>query len=203
MTPGGRRVRGPVVGLFGGSFDPVHRGHLEIARRARDQAGCEEVWFVPAGRAVHKPEGAHAGAEARVEMIERALRGSHGLRVERIEVDAGRPCRSIETVRALAARWPGTRWRLILGEDSWDALDSWVQPEELLTLAPPVVQARPGARGAGPALAARHPPFWLRGEPVDASSTDIRAALARGEAPEELPPEVLDYVRRHALYREA
>lgn len=199
---GVRRVGGPVIGVFGGSFDPVHRGHLLLAERARDQVPCDEIWFVPTAIAPHKPAGAHASPRHRLEMLARAVEGRRGLKIEAIEVEAGVRRRTIETLRILAARHSTVQWHLILGEDSWAAIDSWVEPEALLDLAPAVVQARPGGSRGEPEIARRHAAHWLTGDPIDIASTDLRAALARGEDPVGLPPAVLDYVRAHGLYRE-
>lgn len=191
---------GPVIGFLGGSFDPVHRGHLMLAERARDQVPCDEIWFVPAAIAPHKLQGPHATASDRLEMLRRALEGRRGMRIEPLELEGGVPRRTIETLRVLAARHPDLRWRLILGEDSWRDFDAWVEPEALLRIAPPVVQARPGGDGREPELARSHAAQWLAGEPLDVASTDLREALARGEAPTSLPPAVLDYVRARGLY---
>lgn len=195
-----RPVVGPVIGILGGSFDPVHRGHLLLAERARDQVPCDEIWFVPAAVAPHKPGGAHASAAHRLAMLARALEGRRGLKIESIEVEAGVERRTIETLRMLAARHPHVRWRLVLGEDSWVAFDTWVEPDALLRIAPPVVQARPGGHREEPEIAKHHAAFWLTGDPLDLASTQVRAALTRGETPVGLPPAVLDYVRAQGLY---
>lgn len=190
-----------VIGLYGGSFDPVHRGHVEIARRARDQVPCDAVWFVPAARTPFKPTGAHADAEARVDLLERALAGEDRLAVSCVELDhPGR--RSVATVRALAAAFPDVTWRWIMGEDSFDDLPRWADPEAFVQLAPPVVQPRPGSAGARPDRFLGMPVTWLEGEPMNISSTAIREALARGERPEELHPRVLERIEARALYRE-
>ena len=192
---------GPIIGILGGSFDPVHRGHLLLAERARDQVPCDEVWLVPAAIAPHKPDGAQASPADRLAMLARAVEGRRGLRIETLELDAGVPRRTIETLRLLAARHPHLRWRLVLGADSWSGFDAWVQPEALLDLAPAVVQARPGIAAEEPAVATDHPAHWLTGDPLDVSSTEVRAALARGESPASIPIAVLDYIRARGLYR--
>lgn len=192
---------GPLIGLLGGSFDPVHLGHLVMAERARDQVPCDEIWFVPAAIAPHKPQGAHASAQDRLHMLERALAGRRDLRIESTELEAGTPRRTVQTLRLLAARHPHVRWCLVIGEDTWAEIDTWVEPEAILRLAPAVVQARPGPRRPEPALARAYPALWLEGDPVDVASTGVREALARGETPARLPPAVLDYIRTHGLYR--
>lgn len=190
-----------VVGVYGGSFDPVHRAHVEIACRARDQVPCDEVWFVPAAVAVQKPGGPVASARDRVDMLEAAIAGEPGLAVS--DVDLGHPGRrSVETVRELGRRHPGVHWRWIMGQDSFDALGSWYRPGELARLAPFVVQPRPGATGAHPPAYAGEPVVWLEGPEIDVASTDLREALRRGERPEAIPPAVLGIIERRGLYRQ-
>lgn len=190
------------MAIFGGSFDPVHAAHLEIARRARAQLPCDEVWFLPAARAVHKPQGAAVSAGHRRAMLALALEGERDLTICDLELEHGAPRRSLESVTELADRWPDQRWYFLMGEDSFRALETWYQPEQLLRLAPPVVAPRPGSRGEQPATWRDIPVCWLAGEAIDLDSTALREALGRGENPEGLDPRVLGYIREHGLYRE-
>mgnify|MGYP006301719589 FL=1 len=184
---------GPVIGVYGGSFDPVHRGHLTIARRALAQVPCDEVWFVPAARSPFKPAGAQAAARDRVDLLEAALADEERMRVCTVELDhPGR--RSVDTVRSLREDRPEAHWRWIMGEDAFDDLPHWAEPEIFVALAPPVVQPRPGIVGERPATFAGAPVTWLEGEEIDVSSTAIRERLARGERPDDLHPRVLDLI---------
>ena len=90
----------PSVAIFGGSFDPVHDAHLDVARRARDQIPCDEVWFLPAARAVHKPSGAFAPAADRRAMLELALEGESSLMICDLELEHGAPRRSLDSLSA-------------------------------------------------------------------------------------------------------
>jgi nicotinate-nucleotide adenylyltransferase len=191
-----------VVAVFGGSFDPVHAAHLEVARRALAQVPCDEVWFLPAARAVHKPEGAHAHATHRRAMLELALDGSGSLEICSLELDHGTPRRSLDSLTELASRWPEHRWFFLIGEDSFRDLDTWYRPEELFSIAPPVVAPRPGSGGDRPGEWRGVPVRWLEGEEIDLDSTALREALARDEKPGGLDPRVLGYIREHGLYRE-
>jgi len=188
--------------ILGGSFDPVHEAHIEIARRALRQVPCDEVWFLPAARAVHKPDGAHAGIADRRAMLDLAIEGEKGLAICDLEIGHGVARRSLESMTELAARWPDRRWFFLLGEDSFRALDTWYRPEELLRIAAPVVAPRPGSGGERPAewrgIAVR----WLGGDGIDLDSTAIRRALAAGDRPGGLDPRVLRYIDEHGLYRE-
>ncbi len=188
------------MGLLGGSFDPVHEGHLELARRARAQAGCDEVWWIPAAAPRHKPAGPIASAEHRKRMLELALVGEEGMRIEDYELQRAAGQASVDTVRALVARHPGHRFHWLLGEDSFDSLDDWVEPETLLRLAPPVVLPRPGSTGHRPRYWRGVEVQWLEGPPLDLSSTGLRKELAGGRRPRGLPPAVAAYALRHRLY---
>ena len=190
------------ITVFGGSFDPVHDAHVEVARRALRQLPCDEVWFLPAARAVHKPAGATASPEHRRAMLELALEGQAGLTVCDHELRQGRPMRSVETMRALAREWPDHRWYFLIGEDSFRDLDAWYEPEELFRIAPPVVAPRPGASGIRAAHWAGIGVRWLAGDEIDLDSTSLRAALGRGENPGGIDPRVLGYIREHDLYLE-
>lgn len=190
------------IGVLGGSFDPVHAGHVELARRALAQVPCDEVWFLPAARAVHKPHGAVASVADRVAMLERAIAGLPGLVICDAELEAGAARRSLHTLQELHQRWPEYEWRFLLGEDSFGDLEAWYRPAELLRLAPAVVAPRPGSTGPRPSGYSGQPVRWLQGAPIDLDSTSLRAALAQGEEPAGLDPAVLDYIRAHGLYRE-
>lgn len=191
----------PVIGLFGGSFDPIHRAHVEVARRARDQVPCDEVWFVPADRTPFKPDGPHVTAADRVDLIEIAIAGEPGLSVSTVELGVpGR--RSVETVAVLQAAHPGTRWRWILGEDAFESLPRWADPDRFARMAPPIVQPRPGSNAERVTTFADAPVTWLVGEALDISSTLIREALCRGERPAELDPHVWEHIEERDLYRE-
>ena len=192
----------PAVTVFGGSFDPVHAAHLEVARRALGQVPCDEVWFLPATRAVHKPAGPRAPAEHRRAMLEAALAGVECLRICDLELEHGVARRSLESVTELSTRWPGHRWYFLIGEDSFRQLESWYRPEEIFRIAAPVVAPRPGSGGERAAEWRGIPVRWLAGDEIDLDSTAIRAALARGEVPAGLDPGVMEYIREHGLYRE-
>lgn len=192
----------PVVGVFGGSFDPVHTAHVEMARRALAQTACEEIWFLPAATAVHKPAGAVATAAHRRAMLELVLADESRMKLCALELEAGRPMRSLESLQQLRELWPGHRWHFLLGEDSYRALESWYRPAELFAIAPPIVAPRPGSEAERGSAWAGHRVIWLEGEEYDLDSTAIRAALAAGDRPEGLDPRVLEYIADQGLYQE-
>lgn len=214
------------VGILGGSFDPVHRGHLALARAARAALGLDQVRLMPAAQPWQKGRLAASAAD-RAHMIELALRDEPGLVLDMHEIARGGPSYTIDTLRELrAALGPVTPLMLVLGGDQFDRLDTWREWQALTDYAHLAVAQRAGAalapcaavqawaqpRRAPPAEAARRPAgavieFAMPAVPV--SATALRAALAASSPTPEadaalreaLGPTVLDYIRAHALYR--
>lgn len=200
------------VGLFGGSFDPVHRGHVEVALAARRCLALERVLFVPTARPPHKPMRALAPALARYAMVELALLDEPALEVWDVELAAGGPAYTIETLERFAAERAGDEPVLVLGSDSLAALGSWRRWPEILERARLGVVERPGAErdlvlgGLAAELAARLRVArldWVPSAPHPASASEIRRRLAAGEPVPEgwLDPRVLTFARKYRLYR--
>jgi nicotinate-nucleotide adenylyltransferase len=226
-NPRGAPFRAPDahrLGLFGGSFDPIHVGHLHAARAASQAFGLARVVFVPARRSPFKPGRELAPAADRLEMIRLAIRGEPGFEASDLELERAGPSYTIDTVRALPAALgvPESAAvhlmiHLILGSDVLDGLAGWREARALLERVQPVVVLRASRsgddeaaieahlaeieRGLGPALAAKVRAGLLRLPPVPASSTDLRARLPGldAEVPD-LPAGVLAYIRAHGLY---
>lgn len=218
------RARVRRVGLYGGSFDPVHAGHLHVARAAREHAALDELLFVPARRPPHKPGRVLASGEHRLAMLELAIEElGFGLATD-LELRRSGPSYTIDTVRALSGEVGGlaprlveqladARLVLILGSDNLAGLPEWREVEELLARVDPIVIARgerpeewlAKLRGRLPEkLLERLAAGFLDLPPVRVSSTELREALARGEDPgAELPRGVLEYVRSHGVYAAA
>jgi len=214
-----------VLGLLGGTFDPIHCGHIELAREVRAALALSAVRFVPAGDPPHRAAPV-ATAAHRLEMVELAIAGEPGLEVDAREIR--RPGRSytVPTLEELRAEAPGRHLALILGADAFLGLPTWHRWRELFDLAHLVVVARPGVsfEGAMPPVLADE---WARRlrrdaaalaeesagtiitQPISAhpiSASAIRAQLARGLAGIAavrglLPAAVLAYIDRNQLYR--
>lgn len=199
------------VGIFGGSFDPVHAGHLFVARCAREAFELDRVLFVPAARPPHKPGVRLACAEHRLAMLRIATADEPAFEVRDLELSREGPSYTIDTVRELAAEIPGAELFLVIGEDNLPGLPDWREVEALLRHVRPVVVRRgTGGESALEALATRLSPQalrrlacgWLDVPPHPASSTELRARLGRGEDPGDLlPPGVARYALEHGLYR--
>ncbi len=137
------------LGLFGGTFNPIHTGHLRVAEAARRLMTLDEVLFVPTGHPPHKPAGDLAAPHHRLAMTRLAIAGHPGLRVTEIEAGRDAPSYSIETVRALKAQAPGPEEVFfIMGLDSFLEIPTWRQVKALLALCHFVIAARPGCRFA-------------------------------------------------------
>lgn len=204
---GGRRI-----GLFGGSFDPIHRGHVEPVQAARRQVGLERVLYLPTARPPHKPKREFAAAPARFAMVELALLHEEGLYASDHEITLDRPAYTVETVEAFAERWPDAALHLLIGSDSFAELDTWHRWRDLVERVELVVMARPGWEletirpDLPPELLRRHEAgrvHLVTDARVDLSSTEIRRRLGAGEPPSTdlLPPLVVDYISKYSLYR--
>jgi nicotinate-nucleotide adenylyltransferase len=205
-APASSARRGPRrLGVFGGTFDPPHLGHLAIAECARDQLRLEQVVFIPSGQPPHKRRRPVTPARHRLAMIRLAVRGHPGFRVSTCEMDRGGASYTADTLTALRAEQPGVRLYLVIGEDSLDELHAWRDPQRILALAtlavaPRLGVAKPPARPARAAGAGRV--VWLESPRIELSSSEIRRRARSGRSLRYLVPEpVRSYVLRHRLYR--
>ncbi|HJS46750.1 MAG TPA: nicotinate-nucleotide adenylyltransferase [Gemmatimonadales bacterium] len=189
-----------MVGVFGGSFDPVHFGHLIVARAVAEAANLSEVRFVPAREQPFKAGTHGAPAADRAAMLELAVAGETGFRVERLELDRPGPSYTVDTLREFRGREPGHRFALLVGADAARDLPQWKAAAALPGLATLVVFARPGA----PVPAGLPDRTVVVEAPqVDISATAIRARVRAGRSIRYLVPEaVADYIATHRLYRD-
>ena len=198
------------IGLFGGTFDPPHVGHLALAEWGRDALRLDRVWFVPAGAPPHKGRARLSSVEQRVAMTRLAVRGHRAFAVSTVEARRDGPSFTVDTLRALHMREPKSRIFLLMGADSLSEFPTWRDPEGILLYATLAVAARPVAavvKGANPwgkaapELAAARV-RWLENPGLDVSSSALRARLRAGRSVRYLIPDgVIRYVGRHRLYR--
>lgn len=135
------------IGIFGGSFDPIHHGHLILAEQCREQAKLDEIWFVPCSLGPHKQDGAHGTDRQRTEMIELALSGHLPFVLSKIELERGGVSYTVDTLRQIRELHPEAELFLLMGDDSLEGFDSWREPGEICELATPLVVNRPGSGG--------------------------------------------------------
>jgi nicotinate-nucleotide adenylyltransferase len=190
------------TGLMGGTFDPIHLGHLLAAEAAREAAKLEEVWFVPTFVPPHK---AHPRADARTRsaMLEAAFADCPYFRVEDIELTREGVSYTIDTVTALLERHPDRTFYWILGTDMVKDLPNWRRAEELAERLTFIGLERPGAPSEDSALPSYIRRKLLRASmpPMGLSSTDIRRRLKEGRSVRFMMPEpVYEFIRRNHLY---
>jgi nicotinate-nucleotide adenylyltransferase len=184
-------------GIFGGSFDPIHNGHLVVAQAAAEALGLDRVHVIPAARQPLK-QGEHgASAAHRLAMVRLAVRDHPILCADATEVERGGTSYMVDTLRVITAEYPGDRLSLLIGADAAAALSLWRDVAEVSQLAHIVVVTRPGAAPPSGEV------FDLLSVPaVDVSATDIRRRAAGGETLEGLvPASVAQYIATHGLYR--
>lgn len=198
------------IGLFGGSFDPIHWGHIGPVLEAVEQVGLERVLYLPTGRPPHKPNRQLAPALARYAMTELALLEHDRLWVSGQELSEAAPTYTVDTLRHFKSVGPDDDLHLLVGADSYAELTTWVRFREILELAALVVLARPGVvapaedRALGSERARPAPAIhWVRNQPVEVSSTEVRRILSRGERPPRgwVPEPVIGFALKYRLYR--
>ncbi|MFM7108641.1 MAG: nicotinate-nucleotide adenylyltransferase [Planctomycetaceae bacterium] len=203
------------IGVFGGSFDPVHLGHLVAAECCREQAGLDRVVFVPAAVPPHKRDRTLAPAEDRLAMLRLATGGHDAFEVDPLELDRGGVSWTVDTLAALAAARPGAELRLVLGPDALADLPTWREPERIVSLAEPLAFERESLDDVA-ALAADHRLAALLGADrlarlvagrvrmpaIGIRASGIRERVAAGRGIRYLVPRAVEaYVKTHGLYR--
>jgi nicotinate-nucleotide adenylyltransferase len=200
------------IGVFGGTFDPVHLGHLVLAEQCREQAQLEQIWFVPAARPPHKQDRSLTAFPQRVEMLALAVAGQPAFVVNDLEKDRPGPSFTADTLQELRRQHPEVDWHLLMGADCLPDLPHWRDPIRIAELAALVVAARPGwpiwsaeqlratlQLPASTALRLQMVQVPL----VEISSSDIRQRAAAGRSVRYLVPRAVEcYLETHRLYQE-
>ena len=195
------------IGLMGGSFNPIHCGHINLARAALDAGLVDRVLFLPSGNPPHKWAGLEDKLH-RLNMVSLAIEGEAGMEICREEVDREGVIYTVDTLAILRGRMPDCRFFYLIGADTLRTLHTWRRPEDVIRLCTFLVAARPGEDEKDlPRLMAH----WraqgadvqtLPAECIDVSSTEIRERLAAGLSLAGLvPAEVEAYIRMHGLYQ--
>jgi nicotinate-nucleotide adenylyltransferase len=199
------------IGVFGGTFDPVHFGHLILAEQCREQGPLDQVWFVPAARPPNKLERVITPFAQRVEMLSLAIAGHPAFRIDPLEKDRDGPSYTVDTLTQLHQLHPEHDFFLLVGSDSLADLPSWYEPVRIVQQAGLLIVARPG--WPVPAIeqlraALRLPPdVPLRAEVVetpliDISSRDLRRRAAAGRSLRYFMPRAVEcYIHDKGLYR--
>ena len=199
------------LGVFGGTFDPVHLGHLIIASEVTERVGLDRVLFVPAGDPWLKSDQKVSAADHRVEMVRLAISDDARFEPSAIEIERPGPTHTVDTVEALRQQYgEGAELHLILGADLVGELGRWYEAWRLLEQVMLIVVSRPGFEELDvEALKAAHSPaasgiVFVEGLGVGISSTGIRDRVTTGRSIRDLVPwRVEQYIQEHSLYREA
>jgi nicotinate-nucleotide adenylyltransferase len=199
------------VGIFGGTFDPVHLGHLILAEQCREQAPLDEVWFVPAARPPHKATTPLTSFLQRAEMLALALAGQAAFQIDSTEKERPGPSFTVDTLDELRQRHPGTEFFLLLGSDSLVELPHWREPRRIVEHTTLLVATRPGwpLPSAEQFRAALHLPEeaplplqFVEAPLIDISSRDLRRRAAEGRSLRYLVPRAVEcYIQEKRLYQ--
>jgi nicotinate-nucleotide adenylyltransferase len=191
------------IALYGGSFDPVHRAHLEVARAVRSALAVDQVIFIPAAQSPLKDRTAGASGPQRKAMLDLAIEAEAGFRVDDCELRRGGTSYTLDTVEDFQRRYPGARLFWIIGADQLEQLRHWARIERLVRKVTFAVLQRPGYSLEGPAI----PGLCLErvdAPPMPHNSTDLRQRLRRGQSVTDwLPPAVEAFISSHDLYTHA
>jgi nicotinate-nucleotide adenylyltransferase len=194
------------IGILGGTFDPVHNGHLHIANALRAALDLERVVWVPAGRPPHKTGQIVSSDRDRLAMLELALAGSATNQISTIDIERSGPSYTADTLKILAERFTPARLFFLMGEDSLRDLPTWHDPERLLQAAELAVAARPGVDADLESVVRRVPTVQGRvhlipTKEVAISSSDIRRWVGEHQSIQGLVPAAVEaYIRDHGLY---
>jgi nicotinate-nucleotide adenylyltransferase len=187
------------IGLYGGSFDPVHCAHLLVARAALEEIGLERVFFIPAAQSPFKPEQQTAPAPERLRLLRLALAGQMRCEVDDEEIRRGGISYTIDTVRNYARKFPGAKLFYLIGADHVPQLGKWREADGLAAAVEFVVIPRPNEKPVQ--LAAPFRGMCLRGFPFEISASQIRARVKAGLPIDSLvPPAVAEAIKNNRLY---
>jgi nicotinate-nucleotide adenylyltransferase len=189
------------VAIYGGSFDPIHLGHLAVAEAARDRLDIDEVLLVPTAYPPHRGEPV-ASYDDRIAMINIAIDGRKGLLASRLEQPGGSSKHyTIDTIRRLHAQRPNDELFVIIGMDSYNNLHTWREPQAIVSEAELIVVSRPGSEPDAKLRLPASRVHFITDVAHDLAASRIRAAVASGQPWEKfVTPGVAEYIRAHHLY---
>ncbi len=183
------------IGIYGGTFDPVHHGHLILAREALEQLALDQVIFIPAAQSPHKLARRPTPADVRLEMLRAALAGESDFSIDERELHRPPPSYTIETMEELT-RAQAARFFYFIGSDNLERLETWRRIDDLRALAEFIVLDRTGSSADSPYRTIRRP--------IDISATEIRKRVAEGRSIRYLVPlAVEEIIQRHQLYQDS
>jgi nicotinate-nucleotide adenylyltransferase len=189
------------VGVLGGTFDPIHIGHLLLAEAAREELGLKKVLFVPAGHQWRKEQVDRdiAPAQHRLEMVKLAIAGNEAFEASAMEIEREGPSYTVETLEALRAEMPGAQFWFVVGADALADMPHWHEANRIFELAAVCVAGRPGEDEGGGTF--RDRVTRLEMPEIEISSTDIRERVRAGKSVRYMVPDAVGrYIEEQGLY---
>ena len=178
------------TGIFGGSFNPIHNGHISLARQLREKAGLDEVWLMVSPQNPLKATADLLDDESRMEMARLAVAGKKGIIASDYEMHLPKPSYTWNTLQALKQDYPDREFVLMIGGDNWQLFDKWYRADDIRNEFQIIVYPRRGCEGGIDGL-----------ELIDISSTEIRERIKAGKSIKQLVPKaVAEYINEHNLY---
>lgn len=191
------------IGIFGGTFDPIHYGHLIAAQSALETLGLDKLIFVPAGRPPHKCRWKISPPAIRFKMVKLGIRGNKKFSASDIELASDCASYTVESLKKIKKLFPASELYLLIGLDQALALSTWRRPEEILKLCQVMVMTRPGYRTAKVEGRWRKMTHLLPVPLIEISASDIRGRTFRGASIEYLvPARVREYIQQQGLYKD-
>lgn len=189
------------IGLYGGSFNPPHLGHLIVAETLREQFRLDQIWWIPARQPPHKAEATLVSPQHRLAMTRRATHDHPAFAVSDVEVQRAGASYTVDTVRALQTAHPDETFSLLLGSDSLRHFSAWRDPEEIVARVSLIVYPRPGAAEVDVESSLAGRVRFAEAPLLAISGTAIRARLRAGRSIRYLVPEAVRvYIEQHGLY---
>jgi len=178
------------TGIFGGSFNPIHNGHISLARQLREKAGLDEVWLMVSPQNPLKATADLLDDESRMEMARLAVAGEEGIIASDYEMHLPKPSYTWNTLQALKQDYPDREFVLMIGGDNWQLFDKWYRADDIRNEFQIIVYPRRGSESGIDGL-----------ELIDISSTEIRERIKAGKGIKQLVPKaVAEYINEHDLY---
>jgi nicotinate-nucleotide adenylyltransferase len=178
------------TGIFGGSFNPIHNGHISLARQLREKAGLDEVWLMVSPQNPLKAQSDLLDDQIRMEMARLAVEGETGIMASDYEMNLSKPSYTWNTLEALKKDYPDREFVLMIGGDNWTLFDKWYRADDIRKNYQIIVYPRRGCEGGIEGL-----------DLIDISSTEIRERIKAGKNITQLVPKaVADYIAKHKLY---
>lgn len=191
------------IGIYGGTFNPVHIGHLLNAQYVKDEFALDTILFVPSKTPVHKHLADQTSADDRCRMLELAIKGNSSFKVSRIEIDRAEPSYTILTVKEIAGLYPEAELYLILGADSFYEINIWKDHEKILAGTVIIVLRREGDFAFSDDIIRKGKKILFSKNPIiEISSSEVRSRIKRNSPVDYyLPGTVVEYINSKGLYK--